>query len=108
MKNAMVKTPFMVEEDRMVAAFAAEMERFGLEADTCVRGGHYIFDEKLGRDVFILELHTKPFPVAGNSEKMSEVAAAGYRLDVFAPYGWNRRRGFQVIVNRPVFVREEY
>ena len=44
MKNAMVKTPFMVEEDRMVAAFAAEMERFGLEADTCFRGVHYIFD----------------------------------------------------------------
>ena len=107
MKNAMVKTPFMVEEDRMVAAFAAEMERFGLEADTRSMAGHYIFDEELGRDVFLLELHTKPFPVAGNSEKMNEVAAAGYHLDVFAPYGWNRRRGFQVIVNRPVIVKEE-
>lgn len=107
MKNAMVKTPFMVEEDRMVVAFAAEMERFGLEADTCVRGGHYIFDEELDRDVFLLELHTKPFPVAGNSDKMSEVAAAGYQLDVYAPYGWNRRRGFRVTVRRPVIVKKE-
>lgn len=106
MKNANVVTPFVAEERRMVAAFAAEMERFGLEANTHTMGGHYVFDEKLGRDVFLLELQTEPFPVAGNKEKMGEVAAAGYRMDVYAPYGWNRRRGFRVIVNRPVIVKE--
>lgn len=106
MKNAMVKTPFMQEESRMMAAFAAEMERFGLKANTRMMGGHYVYDEKLGRDVFLLELQTEPFPVAGNNDKMCEVAAAGYQLDVYAPYDWNRRRGFRVTVHRPVIVKE--
>lgn len=106
MKNAMAVTPFVAEERKMVAAFAAEMERFGLKVNTHTLGGHYIHDEKLGRDAFLLELQTEFFPVAGNKGKMDEVAAAGYRLDVCAPYGWNRRRGFRVIVNRPVIVKE--
>lgn len=105
MKNAIVKTPFVLEEDRLAAVFAAEMERFGLEVDASVRGGHYIFDEKLG-DVFLLELHTEPSPVAGNSDLMCEVEAAGYQLDVYSPYGWNRRRAFRVTTHRPVIVKE--
>ncbi len=90
------------KEDNIISAFAVEMEQFGLKVNTRSRGGQYIFDEKLRQDIYFLNLRTEPFPVAGNKKKMDEIVAAGYTLIVYVPYGWNRRRGFIVIVNRPL------
>lgn len=106
MKNANVVTPFVREERRMMAAFAAEMKGFDLEADSNCFGGHYVRDTESGENVFMLAMSTKPFPLAGNSDKVRDLNEAGYCTDVYVPYGWNRRRGVRVMVCRPVIVKE--
>lgn len=92
-----IKIPFMKAEDRMMSQFAAEVEALGLKADTRSFGGCYAKD-----GAFILELHTEPEPVKGNKAKMKALRGAGYYVDVYSPYGWNRRMGFVVRVHRRV------
>ena len=61
----------------------------------------YVF--RLGADgVFMAQLTTEPEPLKGNKGKVEALRAAGYAVDVYAPYNWNRRRGFVVRVCRPV------
>ncbi len=92
-----LKTPFMKAEDRMMAQFAAEVEALGLKADTRTFGGCYAKD-----GAFILELQTEPEPLKGNKAKVEALREAGYCVDVYAPYNWNRRRAFVVRVYRRV------
>lgn len=93
------KTPFMKAEDRVVAQFAAEIEALGLglKADTRSLGGMYAAD-----GVFVLDLQTEMEPVKGNKAKMEALRSAGYVVDVYAPYGWGRRRGFVAHASRRV------
>lgn len=97
MKNTRTVTPFMKASDRLMDAFAAEMEALGLKADTRSMGGHYCKD-----GVFLMAFETLPEPVKGNKAKMEALRAAGYVVDVYAPYDWNRRRAFVVRVGRRV------
>lgn len=96
-----IETPFMKAERRMMEAFASEMEALGLRAHTNGIGGRYY---KNG--VFMAQLQTEPEPLAGNKAKVEALRAAGYSVDVYAPYNWNRRRAFVVQVFRPVIVTE--
>ena len=91
------KTPFMKAEDRLMEAFASEMEALGLKAHTNGVSGSYRAD-----GVFMAQLTTEPEPLKGNKGKVEALRAAGYAVDVYAPYNWNRRRGFVVRVCRPV------
>ncbi len=92
-----LKTPFMKAEDRILAQFAIEAEALGLKVDTRLLGGCYAKD-----GTFILALQTEPEPVKGNKAKMEALRGAGYHVDVYAPYGWDRRRAFVVRVYRRV------
>ena len=96
-----VKTPFMKAEDRLMEAFASEMEALGLKAYTNGIGGSYRAD-----GVFMAQLETEPEPLKGNKGKVEALRSAGYFVDVYAPYNWNRRRGFVVRVCRPVIITE--
>lgn len=93
------KTPFMKAEDRLVAQFAAEVEALGLglKADTRSLGGSYAAD-----GVFVLILKTEMEPLKGNKAKVEALRAAGYAVDVYAPYGWGRRRCFVAHTSRRV------
>ena len=93
------KTPFMKAEDRVVAQFVADVEALGLglKANTHSLGGMYAAD-----GVFVLDLQTEMEPVKGNKAKMEALRAAGYVVDVFAPYSWGRRRCFVAHTSRRV------
>ena len=97
------KTPFMKAEDRVVAKFAAEVEALGLglKANTRSLGGMYAAD-----GVFVLDLQTELEPVKGNKAKMEALRVAGYFVDVYAPYGWGRRRGFVAHASRRVEITD--
>ncbi len=97
MTTTRIETPFMKAERRLMEAFAAEVEALGLKADTRSFGGCYAKD-----GAFILKLQTEPEPVKGNKAKMEVLRDAGYHVDVYAPYNWNRRRAFVVRVYRRV------
>lgn len=96
MKNIVV-TPFVKEEFRLAEEFAAEIGKFGLEFDNTFCGCYIN-----GGDGFRLRLQTKPYPLAGNSALVKALREAGYLVSVFAPYGWNKRRGFTVSVFRNI------
>ncbi len=80
-------TAYMVAERRLMDAFAAEMEALGLKAHTNGISGSYRED-----GVFVAQFQTEPEPVKGNKAKMEALRAAGYTVEVYAPYNWNRRR----------------
>lgn len=94
-------TAYMVAERRIMEAFASEMEALGLKADTSGISGSYRAD-----GVFVAQLQTKPEPVKGSKAKMEALRAAGYFVDVYAPYDWNHRRAFVVRVSRPVIITD--
>lgn len=101
MKKSNVVTPFVQEEHRLAEEFAAEMSKFGLE----ICNGYEGFYSADG-DRFHLCLCTKPYPLAGNSALVKSLRAAGYIVSVFAPYGWNKRRGFTVSVSRTIDLKK--
>lgn len=101
MTTTRIETPFMKAERRLMEAFTSEMEALGLRAHTNGISGSYRKD-----GVFVAQLQTEPEPLAGNKAKVEALRAAGYMVDVYAPYNWNRRRGFVVRVCRPVIVTE--
>ena len=84
-----------------MAAFASEMEALGLKAHTNGIGGSYRAD-----GVFMAQLQTEPEPLKGNKGKVAALRAAGYAVDVYSPYNWDRRMGFVVRVCRPVIITE--
>ena len=95
------KTPFMKAEDRLMEAFASEMEALGLKAYTNRISGSYRAD-----GVFMAQLETEPEPLKGNKGKVEALRAAGYFVDVYAPYGWGRRRGFVAHASRRVEITD--
>lgn len=95
------KTPFMKAEDRLMEAFASEMEALGLKAHTTGISGSYRAD-----GVFVAQLKTEPEPLKGNKGKVEALRAAGYAVDVYSPCNWNRRMAFVVWVSRSVIITE--
>ena len=94
-------TAYMVAERRLMEAFAAEMEALGLKAHTNGISGSY-----RGDGVLVAQFQTEPEPVKGNKAKMEALRAAGYTVNVYSPYDWNRRRAFVVWVSRPVIITD--